>query len=325
MADLDGLKVFSGSANPALAKEIASQLGTRVADAEVKKFSDGESSVLLNESVRGKDVFIVQPTCSPVNENVMELVLMIDAARRASARRVCAVVPYYGYGRQDRLLGRSPISAALVADLIEAAGAHSLVSVDFHSQSLEGFFKIPCDNLSAIQLFADYFTKKGMTGGKGLSVVSPDVGGVKRARGLARLLEAPLVVVDKQRPKPNASEVMNVIGEVRGRSCLMVDDMVDTGGTLAVAAKALLDKGAKEVYACATHGVLSGGAHEILGKSAIKQVIVTNSIPLRQGAPSKIVQLSLAPLLSEAIDRIHTNRSISELFMQKKAQKQRTL
>ncbi len=325
MSSLDGLKVFSGSANPVLAKEVAAHLRTRVADAEVKKFNDGETNVLLNESVRGKDVFIVQPTCSPVNDNVMELVLLIDAARRASAKRVCAVVPYYGYSRQDRLLGRSPISAALVADLIEASGANAFLSVDLHSPSTEGFFKIPVDNLSAIQLFADYFTKRGLTGARGLSVVSPDVGGVKRARNLARLLEAPLVVVDKQRHKPNASEVMNVIGEVRGRTCLLVDDMVDTGGTLAVAAKALLEKGAKEVYACATHGVLSGNAHEIIGKAAIKQVILTNSIPLRPGAPPKIAQLSLAPLLSEAIDRINTNRSISELFLQKKAQKQKTL
>jgi ribose-phosphate pyrophosphokinase len=319
------LKLLAGTANLPLANEIAAQLGAKLTTVEVKKFSDGEYNVLIGESVRGKDVFVIQPTSAPVNDNFMELALLIDAARRASAHRVIAVIPYYGYARQDRLIGRSPISAALVASIIENAGADAVVCVDLHSSGIEGFFRVPIDDLSAIWMFAEHFKKKLGKELKNAVIVSPDVGGVKRARNLARLLDVPLTVLDKRRPEPNASEIIHVIGEVSGKTCIIADDMVDTASTLLPAVKSLHAKGAKQVFACASHAVFSGKAFENIAASGVKELIVTNSILLRPGAPKNVTQVSLAPLLSEAIIRIHENRSVSELFFKRNSQGQKTL
>lgn len=313
MANYKTLKIFTGNAHQELAEEIAEYLGVDVSAASVKTFSDGEISVVINESVRGADAFVIQPTCAPVNNNLMELLIMIDALRRASARRVTAVIPYYGYARQDRKAkARDPITAKLVANLLTAAGARRILSIDFHAGQIQGFFDIPVDHLLGQPLVAEYFLNKQM---EDLVVVSPDLGGVTRARGLADRLQAPLAIIDKRRPRPNVAQVMNIIGDVKGKNVVMIDDIIDTAGTITLGAEALKESGAKDVYACCTHPVLSGPAIARLEKSVIKEIIVTNTIPFSaEKKIAKIKVLSTAPLLGEAIIRIHEDLSVSKLF-----------
>lgn len=313
MATYKNLKVITGNAHPQLAADIAEYLGVHISNASVQSFSDGEISVFIDESVRGADVYVVQPTCTPVNDNLMELLILIDALRRASARRITAVIPYYGYARQDRKAkARDPITAKLVANLIVASGARRVLSVDLHAGQIQGFFDIPVDHLLGVPILAEYFLNKYV---EDFVVVSPDLGGVTRARSLAERLHAPLAIIDKRRPKPNVAEVMNIIGDVQGKRVIMIDDIIDTAGTITLGAQALLDNGATEVYACCTHPVLSGPAVERLQKSPIKEVVVTNTIPLPQDKRiNKIKVLSIAPLLGEAIIRIHEDLSVSKLF-----------
>lgn len=307
------LKIFSGNANRGLAQEIVDYLGISLGNMEVDRFSNGEIRVIINESVRGSDVFLIQPTCSPVNDSLMELLIIIDAFRRASVRRVTAVVPFYGYARQDRKTrGREPITAKLVANLIAVAGARRVLTMDLHAGQIQGFFDLPVDHLSGVPILAQYFSDKGLTDGV---VISPDLGGIQRARDFAERLHMPIAIVDKRRPAPNVAEVLNVIGDVRGRTVIMVDDMIDTGGTIAEASQALMDMGAKEVYACCTHPVFSGLATSRLAKAPLREVVVTNTIPLPESSVSdQIVVLSVAPLLAEAIIRIHEDLSVSKLF-----------
>jgi len=308
------MKLFTGNANPCLAQEIASYLEIPVGDATVSHFSDGEISVAIDESVRGVDVFVVQPTCSPGNENLMELLIMIDAFRRASASRINAVIPYYGYARQDRKSrARDPITAKLVSNLIVEAGAQRVVAVDLHATQIQGFFDIPVDHLPGVPTIAEYLKRKGLT--NDAVILSPDVGGVTRARDLAAKLAAPLAIIDKRRPAPNVSEVMNVIGDVDGKSVIIIDDIIDTAGTICAAAQVMMDKGAKDVYACCTHPVFSGPAMERLEKAPIKEIIVTNTIPIKkEQLLPKVKVLSVAPLVGEAILRIHEDLSVSKLF-----------
>jgi len=310
------LKIFSGSANPELAEKICKYLATPLGHSTLKRFSDGELFVEIEENVRGADVFIVQPTCPPVNENLMELLIMIDAARRASARRITAVIPYYGYARQDRKTApRTPISAKLVANLIVTAGARRVLTMDLHAGQIQGFFDIPVDHLYAMPVFLQYIRENFRD--EEIVIVSPDAGGVERAREYAKRLNALMAIVDKRRPRPNESEVMNIIGEVKDKIAIIVDDMVDTAGTMCKAAQALMDRGAKEVYAIATHPVLSGNAVERIANSPIKKMLVSDTIPLKEEAKAigKIEVLSVANLLGEAIRRIHTDDSISSLFI----------
>ena len=308
-------KVFTGNANPALASEICYELGCPLGAANVRAFSDGEVHLQIQENVRGADVFVIQPTCTPVDRNLMELLLMMDALKRASAERITAVLPYYGYARQDRKdRPRMPISARLVASLIERAGADRILAVDLHAAQIQGFFDVPVDHLFAAPVMVDYFDELR---GEDLTVVSPDAGGVERARNFAKRLESPLAIIDKRRSDVNVAEVMHIIGDVAGQHCLIVDDLIDTGGTLVKAAEALLEQGAKSVRACATHAVLSGPAVERIENSPIEEVIVTNSIPLREQADNctRIKQLSVAPLLAKAIQSIHEDGSVSTLFV----------
>ena len=307
------MKLFTGNANPSLAKEIAAYLGISVGDAQVTRFSDGEIGCAIDESVRGVDVFVVQPTCTPVNENLMELLILIDAFRRASAARINAVIPYYGYGRQDRKSrARDPITAKLVSNLIVQAGAQRVVAVDLHATQIQGFYDIPVDHLPGVPTISEYFKNKGL---ENPLVLSPDVGGVTRARDLAAKLEAPIAIVDKRRPAPNVSEVMNVIGEVQGRSVIIIDDIIDTAGTICAAAEVMLEKGAKEVFGCCTHPVFSGPAVERLSKAPFKEVVITNTIPLPEEKKfPNLTVLSVAPLIGEAILRIHEDLSVSKLF-----------
>ncbi len=310
------LKIFSGSANPELAEKICKYLATPLGHSTLKRFSDGELFVEIEENVRGADVFIVQPTCPPVNENLMELLIMIDAARRASARRITAVIPYYGYARQDRKTApRTPISAKLVANLIVVAGARRVLTMDLHAGQIQGFFDIPVDHLYAMPVFLQYIKEKFKA--DDIVIVSPDAGGVERAREYAKRLNAAMGIVDKRRPRPNESEVMNIIGDVQNKIAIIIDDMVDTAGTMCKAAEALMDKGARAVYAIATHPVLSGKAVERIAASPIKAMIVSDTIPLKEEAKAigKIQVLSVANLLGEAIRRIHTDDSISSLFI----------
>jgi ribose-phosphate pyrophosphokinase len=307
------LKIFSGNANPSLAEEICKYLKVPLGKAEVGRFSDGELRVKLMENVRGDDTFIVQPTCPPVNEHVMELLIMVDALARASARRITAVVPYYGYGRQDRKAEpRVPISAKLIANLITAAGADRVLAMDLHAGQIQGFFDIPVDHLYGMPVFLDYIRKKKL---KDLVIVSPDAGGVERARAFAKRLDADLAIVDKRRPRPNEANVMNVIGDVKGKTAILLDDMVDTAGTLTEDAKALKTFGAKHVYAACSHGVLSGPAMKRLDDSPIEELMVSNSIPLNGKNTGKVTVLSVAALLAEAIKRIHEDQSVSQLFV----------
>ncbi|NLT20922.1 MAG: ribose-phosphate pyrophosphokinase [Syntrophomonadaceae bacterium] len=308
------MKLFTANANPQLAAEIASYLGIPVGDAKVGRFSDGEISCVIDESVRGVDVFVVQPTCPPVNENLMELLIMIDAFRRASASRINAVIPYYGYGRQDRKTrARDPITAKLISNLIVEAGAHRVVAVDLHATQIQGFFDIPVDHLPGVPTIAEYFKKQGLV--NKAVVLSPDVGGVTRARNLAAQLESPLAIVDKRRPAPNVSEIMNVIGDVKGKPVIIIDDIIDTAGTLCTAAEVMMEKGATAVYGCCTHPVFSGPAFERLAKAPFKEIVITNTIPIPEGKklPNMTV-LSVAPLVGEAILRIHEDLSVSKLF-----------
>jgi len=311
----DRFKIFSGNANPELAAEIAQALGTEIGDRMCREFADGEVYLQIKENVRGADVFIVQPTCTPVDRHLMELLLMIDALKRASADRITAVLPYYGYARQDRKdKPRVPISARLVAALLETAGADRVLALDLHAAQIQGFFDIPVDHLFATPVMIEYFRPLNIPN---LTVVSPDAGGVERARAFAKRLNAPLAIIDKRREEANVAEVMNVVGEVEGRNCLLVDDLIDTAGTLVKGAEALMEKGAASVSACATHAVLSGPAVSRIDESCIKEVIFTNSIPLSEEAKksSKIKSLSVADLLAEAIRSIHEETSVSVLFV----------
>ncbi|MDR0570395.1 MAG: ribose-phosphate pyrophosphokinase [Clostridiales Family XIII bacterium] len=306
-------KVFAGNAHPQLAEEIAGLMGKPLGRATVEKFSDGEISVSLWETVRGIDAYIVQPTCGPVNDSLMELLIMIDAMKRASAGRINAVIPYYGYARQDRKAkARDPITAKLVADLLSAAGADRVVTMDLHASQIQGYFNIPVDHLLGIPILVKYFRTKKLDD---LVVVSPDHGSVTRARNMAHLLDAPIAIVDKRRPKANVSEVMNIIGDIEGKTTILVDDMIDTAGTICNAANALKEMGADEVYACATHGILSGEAIGRIERSHIKELALLNTVPLPQEKRmTKLKVLSVAPLFAEAISRIFTNDSISKLF-----------
>jgi len=312
MAHFKNLKIFSGNANRALAEDICKHLGVEIGRAEVKRFSDGETWVELGENVRGMDVFIVQPTSFPANEHLMEMLIMIDALKRSSADRITAVMPYYGYARQERKVQpRAPISAKLVADLITAAGVHRALCVDLHAGQIQGFFNIPVDHLFATPVLLEYLKKNVQDD---LVIVSPDAGGTERARAYAKKLDVPMAMIDKRRSAPNVSEVMNVIGEVQDRTAIIVDDMIDTAGTLVKAAEGLAKSGAKAVYACATHAVLSGNAVERIEGSVLEQVIVTNSIAHGK-LSGKIKALSIASLLGEAIKRIHQSESVSSLFV----------
>jgi ribose-phosphate pyrophosphokinase len=311
----DRLLLFTGNANPALATEIASHMDMQVGNCMVKQFSDGEIYLQIQENVRGADVFVIQPTCTPVERNLMELLLMLDALKRASAERITAVLPYYGYARQDRKdKPRVPISARLVAAVLETAGADRVLTLDLHAAQIQGFFDIPVDHLFASPVMIEYFRRKPTSG---MTVVSPDAGGVERARAFAKRLNCPLAILDKRRDEPNVAEVMNVVGEVRGRNCLLVDDLIDTAGTLVKGAEALLEKGASGVSACATHAVLSGPAVERIERSSLQEVVVTNSIPLSEAGKNsgKIKQLSIASLMADAIRSIHEETSVSVLFI----------
>ncbi len=305
--------MFTGNANPELAQEIAEYLGVHIADSKVKTFSDGEISVAIDESVRGVDVYIVQPTCAPVNDYLMELLIMIDAVRRASAARINAVIPYYGYARQDRKTrARDPITAKMVANLIASAGADRVITVDLHAGQIQGFFDIPVDHLPGVPMLAEYFRNRNI---EDVVVLSPDLGGVTRARDLANRLHASIAIIDKWRPEPNVAEVMNVIGDIAGKSVIIVDDMIDTAGTITMASRVMLERGAKEVYACATHPVLSGPALERLSEAPLQEIVVTNTIPIPKDKRLKnMTILSVAPLIGEAILRIHEDLSVSKLF-----------
>jgi ribose-phosphate pyrophosphokinase len=306
------LQLFAGGANVPLALEVAEYLGIPLGGMELKRFADGEVRVMITESVRGHDCFVIQPTARPVNENLMELLVIIDALRRASARRITAVIPYYGYARQDRKFrGREPITAKLVANLLTVAGVDRVVTMDLHAGQIQGFFDIPVDHLTAAPLLADYFRQKQL---EDVVVVSPDVGGVARARDLAARLGAPLAIVDKRRPEPNVAEAVNVIGRVSGKVAIIMDDIVDTGGTLVESAGALMDRGAKAVYACCTHAILSGEAPRRIQESLLEELAVTNTMDQRGHLGPKLKVISVAPLLGEAIRRIHCDLSVSELF-----------
>jgi ribose-phosphate pyrophosphokinase len=315
MTNKSDIILLTGTAHPELANEISEILGVPLGKCSVGKFSDGEISVGINETVRGKDVFVIQPTGAPVNDNLMELCIMMDALKRASAGRISAVIPYYGYARQDRKAKpRDPISAKLVADIIMAAGADDIITMDLHANQIQGYFNIPVNHLQGMPVLAKYFLDKNFAS-EDVVVVSPDHGSVVRARNFAHYFNCPIAIIDKRRPKPNVSEVMNIIGEVEGKTCILVDDMVDTAGTITNAADALAARGAKAVYAAATHPILSGPALERIEKSAIKEMILLNTIPV-PGAKivGKIKVLSVAPLFAETIRRVNCCESISILF-----------
>ncbi|ACB83660.1 ribose-phosphate diphosphokinase [Natranaerobius thermophilus] len=307
------LKIFSGNANLNLSQEITEYLGVDMGKGKATRFSDGEIDVVIEESIRGSDVFVVQPICSPANENIMELLIMLDAFKRASAQEINVVIPYYGYARKDRKArARDPITAKLMADLLETAGANRVITMDLHAQQIQGFFNIPLDHLQAGPILADYFQEKGLDEPV---IVSPDMGGVPRARAMAENLNCPIAIIDKRRPDANVAEIMNVVGDVEGKTAIMIDDLIDTAGTMSLAAEALLKHGAKDVYACCTHPVLSGPAVDRLSKSPIKEIVVTNTIPLpKEKELDKIKVLSVAPLIGEAILRVHNRMSVSTLF-----------
>lgn len=311
------IKIFAGNSNRALAEEIAEKIGLPVGVATVGQFSDGEAAINIGEVVRGSDVFIIQSTCTPVNDNLVELLIMIDALKRASAGRITAVMPYFGYARQDRKAkARDPISAKLIANLITTAGADRVLTMDLHAPQLQGFFDIPVDHLLGGPIISHYFKEKFPTTDD-IVVVSPDVGSVARSRKFAEILEVPLAIIDKRRPKANVCEIMNIIGDVKEKRVILVDDLIDTGGTVVNAAKALKEIGAKEIYACCTHGVLSGPAIDRIKGSEIKELVTLNTIPLsKEKQIDKIVQLSVAGVFAEAIERIYGDMSISTLFTQ---------
>jgi ribose-phosphate pyrophosphokinase len=306
------LRLFTGNANRPLAEEIAQSLHLPLGDADVSRFSDGEVFIQINENVRGADVFVIQPTCPPVNDTLMELLIMIDALKRASAHRITAVLPYYGYARQDRKVQpRVPISAKLVADLLEAAGVDRVLALDLHAGQIQGFFNVPVDHLFAAPVIIDYLGKKDL---QDPVIVSPDAGGVERARAIAKRLKAGLAIIDKRREAPNVAQVMHLIGDVEGKDAVVIDDMIDTAGTLVQAVSALEREGARRILACGIHPVLSGPAMDRLKASALEEVVVTNSIPVERRG-SQITVLSVAPLLGEAIRRIHDEESVSTLFV----------
>jgi ribose-phosphate pyrophosphokinase len=304
-------KLFSGSANPEFADKVGKYLGVPVSNATLNKFSDGEISVQITESVRGQDVFIIQPTCAPANDNLMELLIMIDALKRSSAKTISAVVPYYGYARQDRKAApRVPITARLVADLLETAGIHRIVTIDLHAAQIQGFFNIPADNLFGSIMFCDYIKSKNF---KNPIIASPDIGGVARARSYADKLGYDLIIVDKKREKANQSEVMNIVGDVDGKDVILVDDMVDTAGTLVKAAEVLKKKGAASVMACCTHGVLSGPAYDRIANGVLDELVVSDTIPTRKNAKN-ITVLTASVIIGETIRRIHNNESVNSIF-----------
>ncbi|MCW3060625.1 MAG: ribose-phosphate pyrophosphokinae [Capsulimonas sp.] len=311
------LRVFTGNANPMLARRIAQYLDMPLGKLLITRFADGEIRVKIEESARGMDVFIVQPTCAPTNDSLMELLILVDAFRRASAKRITLVIPYYGYSRQDKKVApREPVTARLVADLITTAGANRVLAVDLHAGQIQGFFQLPLDHLYAGPLVASYFAEKGLIDGDTV-VVSPDVGGVSRARGMAEMLHAQIAIIIKRRPEPNKVEVMEIIGDITGKTCIMVDDMIDTGGSLVTGANALLARGARRVFACCTHPVLSGAAPDNIQASGVEELVVTDTIPVdddKRARCPKITVLSVAPLLASAICRIHKDDSVSELF-----------
>jgi ribose-phosphate pyrophosphokinase len=311
------LRLFSGNAHPALAQSIAEHLGVPLGGITCSRFNDGEIRVQIDESARGNDVFIIQPTCSPVNDNLMELLIMIDAFRRASADRITVVLPYYGYARQDKKIKpREPVTARLVADLITEAGATRAVCVDLHAGQIQGFFRIPMDHLYAGPLIADSLTEMGLSNGN-ICVVSPDVGGVTRARALAESLKTSIAIIAKRRPEPGKVEILEIIGDIRGRECVMIDDMIDTGGTIVHGIEALLERGAESVTVCCTHPIFSQGALGRLMASPVKQILCTDTIPLKRSEymdSGRLKVLSVAPLLADAIRRIHEEDSDSELF-----------
>ncbi|MFO1441927.1 ribose-phosphate diphosphokinase [Bacillus sp. Bva_UNVM-123] len=308
------LKVFSLNSNLDLAREIAKVIGVELGKCTVQHFSDGEIQINIEESIRGCDVYVIQSTSSPVNEHLMELLIMIDALKRASAKTINIVMPYYGYARQDRKArSREPITAKLVANLLETAGATRVITLDLHAPQIQGFFDIPIDHLMGVPILSDYFKSKAMN--KDIVIVSPDHGGVTRARRMAERLKAPIAIIDKRRPRPNVAEVMNIVGNIDGMVAILIDDIIDTAGTITLAANALVEHGASEVYACCTHPVLSGPAIERIQNSSIKELVVTNSIALpEEKKTGKIVQLSVAPLIAEAIIRVHEHQSVSKLF-----------
>jgi ribose-phosphate pyrophosphokinase len=307
------LKIFSGNSNRPLAEDICKYLGTNLGAATVGRFADGEINVQIDENVRGCDCYVVQPTCRPVNENMVELLIMIDALRRASAGRITAVIPYFGYARADRKTApRVPISSKLMANLITTSGANRVITMDLHAAQIQGFFDIPVDHLYAAPIVLDYFRKKNL---KNLAIVSPDVGGTERARAFAKRMNAQLVIIDKRRPRPNEASVYNIIGDVAGKTCIILDDMVDTGGTLVKVAHKIRENGATKVYAACVHGVLSGAATDLVEKSSLEEMVLTDSIPIRHLEGGKIKVLSIAPLMGEAIARNHQGKSISALFV----------
>ncbi|GAA0349108.1 ribose-phosphate diphosphokinase [Oceanobacillus oncorhynchi subsp. oncorhynchi] len=308
------LRLFSLNSHYTLAKEIADILNVPLGKSSVKHFSDGEIQINIEESIRGCEVYLIQSTSEPANEHIMELLIMIDAMKRASAESINVVIPYYGYARQDRKArAREPITAKLIADLIETAGASRIITLDLHARQIQGFFDLPVDQLMGVSVLAEYFKKKLPT--EEVIVVAPDNGGVGRARKMATILDAPIALIDKRRPKPNVSQVMNVIGDVAGKKVILIDDLIDTAGTLISAADALVDRGAEEIYACCTHPVLSGPAVERIESSIIKELVITNSIYLPEEKQiNKITSLTIAPLLADAVLRVHNNASVSVLF-----------
>ncbi len=313
---LGKIQIFTGNSNRELVKKICENLGIEMAKCEVKKFSDGEIQLDIGETARGKDVYIIQSTSSPVNDNLMELLILLDALKRASAGRINVVIPYYGYARQDRKTkAREPITSKLVADLLETAGADRVVAMDLHAGQIQGYFNIPVDHLSAIPYLSNYFEKIVKDSSEDFVVVSPDLGGVTRARTFANRLNLPIAIIEKRRPKPNVSEVMNIIGDIEGKDCILIDDIVDTAGTICQAAKALKDNGAKKVYGCATHGVLSGPAYDRIESSVMEEFVVTDTIKVGEDKLNgKLTQISVAPIFASAIRRINANTSVSQMF-----------
>ncbi|MBA1334633.1 MAG: Ribose-phosphate pyrophosphokinase [Firmicutes bacterium] len=315
MAGRKTIKIFSGNANPELAKEIAENIGIPMGKAEAGRFSDGEIAINIGESVRGADVFVVQPICTPVNEHLMELLILMDAMKRASAGRITAVIPYYGYARQDRKTkARDPITAKLVADLISVAGANRILTMDLHAAQIQGYFNIPVDHLLGAPILADYFGQSKLDDAV---VVSPDVGSVARARNFANMMNLPIAIVDKRRPKANVAEVMNIIGDIVDKDVILIDDIIDTAGTITEGANALKKMGARRIFACCTHAVLSGPAIERINNSVIEELVILNTIPLTdEKRISKITSISVAPIFAEAITRIYEDLSVSKLFDQ---------
>lgn len=315
MAVIEGkkIKLFALNSNKKLAQEISEYLGIPLSDCSVEKFADGEVAITINETVRGHSVFVIQSTSAPVNDNYMELLIMIDALKRASAKEITIIMPYYGYSRQDRKAApRQPISAKLMADLLQAAGADRIMCLDLHAAQIQGFFDIPIDNFLAFPIFAEYFINKNL---EDIVVVSPDHGGTTRARKLAVVLEAPIAIVDKRRPKPNCAEVMNIIGDIKGKNCIIIDDMIDTAGTISIVISALKEKGAKEVFACCSHAILSGNAIEKISNTPIKELVITNSVELSDAKKAPyVVQLSIAELFGRGILNIINDQPVSDLF-----------